>query len=106
MMADSGCCFRGDEVAARCLEKRQDCIVLPRRRICDIHNHLGAGERPRQSLASHGIDTRGGRCRHYLMAALTKVQHDLFPDEPAAADHDDLHGKTSWLSTVPNTKFQ
>jgi hypothetical protein len=28
------------------------------------------------------------------MAVLTKVHHDLFPDKPGAADHDDLHGKS------------
>jgi hypothetical protein len=26
------------------------------------------------------------------MAALTKVRHDLFPDESASADDDDFHG--------------
>jgi hypothetical protein len=31
------------------------------------------------------------------MAVLTKVRHNHFPDEPSAADHDDLHGESRGL---------
>ena len=45
MMADARGGFRGQEVAARCLEERQDGVVLPRGRIRDIDDHLSAGQR-------------------------------------------------------------
>ena len=58
MMADARGGFRGQEVATRGLEKRQDGVVLPRGRIRDIDDHLSAGKRLRQSLAGDGVDAR------------------------------------------------
>ena len=45
VMADARSGFRGQEVATHGLEKRQDCLVLPRGRIGDIDDHLSAGQR-------------------------------------------------------------
>ena len=52
MMADGRSRFRGEEIATRCLEKRQDCVVLPRGRIRDIDSCPSAGERLRQATGS------------------------------------------------------
>src|SRR4029077_17522006 len=52
MMAEASGGFRGQEVATRRFEKRQDCLVLPGGCIRDIDNDLRADERLRQSLAS------------------------------------------------------
>jgi hypothetical protein len=91
MMTDSSSGFRGQEVSTRRFEKLQDGLVLPGGCIRDIDDHLSAGERLRQSFASDGVDTRRGGCRHHLMAVLTKVRHDLFPDESASTDDNDFH---------------
>src|SRR5262249_21754132 len=64
--------------------------------------HLSAGERSSQPLASDGVDARRWRGRQHLVAALTKVQHDLFPDEAASTDDDDFHGCPPVARDVPN----
>jgi hypothetical protein len=57
-MADARGGFRDQEVATRCLEKRQDCVVLPIGRIRDIDDHLSPGKGLGQPLAADGVDSR------------------------------------------------
>jgi len=51
-------CFRGEEIATRRLEELQNGLVIKRRRVRHMDDHLSARKRLRQSLASDGIDTR------------------------------------------------
>jgi hypothetical protein len=60
MMADARSGFRRRAGCDLMSRKTPDCVVLPRGRIRDIDDHLSAGQRLRQSLASDGVDTRRG----------------------------------------------
>src|SRR5205823_13856696 len=48
-------------------------------------------EGPGEPLAGEGVDARGGGGGVRLVAPLPEDRHELLADEPAAADHDDLH---------------
>ena len=91
MVLHSGSCFRGENVAGRCLEELQHRLVLPRRRVRHIDDDVRSCQRFAQPLASDGVDARRGGGRHGLVAPLAQEGNQLFADEPAAADYHDLH---------------
>src|SRR4051812_11228656 len=52
-------------------------------------------ERRGEAFAGDGVDAEPGRCRDGLVALLREPGNELRADEPAAADDDDLHERTS-----------
>src|SRR5262249_29357576 len=92
--------LRSQQVTARCLEKREDSLVFPIRRVGHIDDDIGAVERFGQALASDGVYARvGGGCEH-VMAALAEVLHQFRSDVASASDDDNLHAFSPLLSTA------
>ena len=73
VMLDAGSGFGGEQIAARRLEELQHRLVLERRRVRQVDDDLRARQRFGQPLAGDGVDARGGRRRHDLMALLTQA---------------------------------
>src|SRR5262245_38172675 len=91
MVTHPGSLLRGQQVAGRCLEELQHRGVREGRRVRHVHDDVRARERLGQPLAGQGVDARRGCRRHGLMAEFTEDGHEFLPDEPAAADHNNLH---------------
>src|SRR5215470_1754091 len=100
MVAHAGSSFRSQQVTARCLEKLEDCLVFPYRRVGHIDDDFGAVERFGQTLAGDGVYARVGGGWEHIMAAVAEVLHKFRSDEAGASDDDDLHGFVPFLSTA------
>src|SRR5262249_19944981 len=98
VVGDAGGRFGSEEVPSRSLEELQHRLVLPRGRVRYVHDDPCACERFGQPLTGNGVDAGGGGSRHNFVTALAEELHELLPDEPAAADHDDLHDRPPRLS--------
>src|SRR5262249_10144578 len=99
MVAHAGSSFRGQEVTARCLEKLENCLVFPYRRVRHIDDDFGAVERLGQTLAGDGVYARVGGGWEHLMAALAEILHKFGSDEAAAVDDYNLHGSLRFSRT-------
>src|SRR6476660_8495524 len=90
-MTDASDRFRGKQVTPRRFKKLQHGFVVPLWRVRDVNDDLSVFECFSQSLAGKDVDARGRRRRHYLMATLPKIVHQLCSDEASASDNHDLH---------------
>ena len=91
VVPDPGRRLGGQQVAGGRVEELHHRRVRPGRRVRHVHDHVRARERLGEPLAGEGVDARGGGGRNRLVALLAEDGHELLADEPAAADHDDLH---------------
>src|SRR5690606_13986664 len=66
-------------------------LVLERRRVRNVDDDVGAGERFSEALAGQRVDAGvGGRGERFL-APLAQCVDELRADEPCAADYYDFH---------------
>jgi hypothetical protein len=92
VMTDGCISLRAREIAARILEEGENRRVLEGRRVRDVHDHLGAGQRLPQTLAGRGVHAGPGRRGEGLVTLPLQPAHDPASDQAAASEHDDLHG--------------
>src|SRR5262245_27159363 len=90
--------FRGEDVAGGFLEELQNRLVLERGRVRHVDGDVSAGERFGQPLACEGVDARRGRSRHGLVPGPAEQGDQFLANEPAAADHYDLHAWSPRMS--------
>ena len=84
-------CLGGEEVAGRGPEEVHHRVVLERRRVGHVDDHVGAVERVGQALAGERVDAGVGDGGDGLVAVLAELGDELGADESGAADDDDLH---------------
>src|SRR5262249_49578418 len=100
IMPHPGLGFRGQEVARRFVEELHHGRIFPGWRVRNVDNDLSTDHRVSQPLAGYGVDTRLGRCRHRLMAALSQLLAQLRSDESTATNNYNLHVRSPCLAPL------
>jgi hypothetical protein len=100
MVAHAGGCFRGEEVARRCLEEVQRRVVVHHGRVRNVDDDVSALERFGQSVPGKRVDSRVRRRRECVVAVLAQLVDEFRADESGPTNDDDLH-LSPFVSRVP-----